>query len=502
MSTKINKPYDHEAFLVKRISRTYTVGMIFIVVMVLVIFSYTNLSYLYTDTLVDVANRVALQFENTLEQPQMVQHFHNSETGYFQQQLADLNKYSRPEKVQILVVFPNGVTGRYNEETSRVTFQVLPPDFFNVFRSATQQGTIVTEYPSLSNRFTRWTVAIPIQGHSSETCGIVITSIFIQDVLRELVPVFGAVSLLALLAGLFLSRAKKGFAEVLQSPLNNITKALETWSLSELKSRTETHRKDEIGRLARALDELALKLEEEQRCRDEDMRQRQNFFRDVSHELRTPVTSLRAQVELLRDGLASEEELPNYYDGILRETLHLQKLVDDLLTLSRLQAASFTLEKEPCCLLDILEDIHESMSLIAAEKGIRFTFAPSVPDEETMVMGNYSRLRQLVMIFVDNAIKYSQSDTTIRMTLTRETDLLILCVEDEGCGIPAADLDKVFKRQYRASNTGSSEGFGLGLQIAKQLAVLMDCVISLDSQENKGTKVTLSIPQLPMTEDF
>ena len=113
MNTKINKPYDHEAFLVKRILRTYTAGMIGIVVMVLVIFSYTNLSYLYTDTLVDVASRVALQFENTLEQPQMEQHFNNSETGYFQQQLADLNKYSRPEKVQILVVFPNGVTGRY-----------------------------------------------------------------------------------------------------------------------------------------------------------------------------------------------------------------------------------------------------------------------------------------------------------------------------------------------------------------------------------------------------
>lgn len=467
---------------------------------VLIIFSYLNLSYLYTDTLVDVANRVALQFENTMKEDLMEQYFYESRTGYFQQQLADLNKYSRPAKVQILVVFPNGVTGQYNETLHRVTFEVLPPAFFGVFRDTAQTSALVTEYPGFSNKFARWTVSVPIRGHTGATNGMVITSIFMDDVLRQLIPVFAAVSLVSLLSFLFLINAQKGFAEILQSPLNNIAKALENWSLSGPKSITVTTRKDEIGRLARALDELALTLEKEQRCRDEDMRQRQNFFRDVSHELRTPVTSLRAQVELLRDGLATEEELPHYYEGIFRETLYIQKLVDDLLTLSRLQAASFTIEKEPCCLLDILEDIYESMRLVAAEKGIQFSFVQDSTDENSMVMGNYSRLRQLVMIFVDNSIKYSQSGTNILMTLKNEGDNLILSIQDEGCGIPAQDMDKVFTRQYRASNTGAAEGSGLGLQIAKQIASLLDCTITLDSRENQGTKITLCLPRLSLAE--
>lgn len=496
MNTARDEQYDYESSLVKRITRTYTAGMVVIIGVVLILFSYLNLSYLYTGTLVDVADRVTLQFENTLKQPSLENAFYASQTGYFQQQLDDLNKYSRPQNVRILVVFPNGVTGQYDEGLGRITFEVLPPEFFSVFRQAVKENDLTTEYPAISNQFARWTVAKPIRGAVGQSGGIVITSISINDVLRQLVPVFGIVGLILLLSFTFLAKAQKGFAEILQSPLNNITKALETWSLSGVKSGTNTTRKDEIGRLAKALDELALKLEEEQRCRDEDMKQRQNFFRDVSHELRTPVTSLRVQVELLRDGLATPEELPQYYEGIFRETLYIQKLVDDLLTLSRLQAAGFSMEKEPCCLLDILDDIYESMILVASEKGIRFSFQAEPLPEETIVLGNYSRLRQLTMIFVDNSIKYSRSGTDIRMALSAEGDDLLLSVEDEGCGIPAQDMDKVFKRQYRASNSGGAEGSGLGLQIAKEIAGLLGCTIVLDSEEDRGTTVTIRIPRL------
>lgn len=443
-----------------------------------------------------MANRVALQFENTMKNPMMETYFNESRTGYFQQQLEDLHKYSRPEKVHIFVVFPNGVTSRFNEEKNRVTFEVLPPEFVHIFRRTVQKDDLVTEFPGITNRFGQWTVAMPIRGSSGLTGGMVITTIFIQDVLRQLIPVLGGIGVALLMTFFFFSRTQKGFAEILQTPLNNITKALENWSLSGFKSGVESSRSDEIGRLSRTLDELAVKLEEEQKRRDEDLESRRNFFHDVSHELRTPVTALRAQVELLRDGLATEEEIPEYYDSIFQETLYLQELVDDLLTLSRLQTPGYYIEKEPCCLVGILKDIYQSMSLVASEKGIAFQLEQYQEDEDTLVLGNYTRLRQLVMIFVENSIKYSERGTRIRMTLSENREGYTVVVQDEGCGIPQKDMDKIFKRQYRASNTGSTEGTGLGLQIAKELAELLGCTLHLESEENRGTTVAIGMPRL------
>lgn len=500
MSTLSDKKYNYKSSLVSRITRTYIIAMLCVNALVLIAFSYINLSYLYTDELLDMASRVALQFEDTMKQPMMEEYFNNSRTDYYLQQLDDLNKYSRPEKVRIFVVFPNGVTSQYNEEEERVTFELLPPDFFPIFREAVLNDAVTTEYPGVSNHFGRWTVAIPLHGPRGGSGGMVITSISTRDVLKRLIPVFIAVGLALGLSFTFLINAQKGFAEILESPLENITKALENWSLSGFKSGAAASRNDEIGRLARTLDELALKLEEEQQCREKDMENRRNFFNDISHELRTPVTALRAQVELLKDGLATEEELPEYYDNILQETLYIQELVDDLLTLSRLQAPGFTVEKVPCSLADILRDIYQSMSAVASEKGICLQFHQYQKSSDVMVMGNYTRLRQLILIFVENSIKYSDPGTQIEMILEDDEDGYRVTIADEGCGIPQQDMDKVFIHQYRASNTGSREGTGLGLRIAREIASLLNCTLQLESEEEKGTTVRIHLPRMEKTD--
>lgn len=474
----------------------YTVGMACIMGLILIIFGYTNVSYLYTNTLVDMANRVALQFENTMESSMMEMYFTESRTGYFQQQLDDLHKYSRPEKVNIFVVFPNGVTSRYNNEEERITFEVLPPEFIKIFRRTVQENSMVTEFPGLENDFLRWSVAVPIRSSAGLTGGMVITTIFTKDVFRQFAPLLAGMGFTIILSFFFFSRTQKGFADILQKPLNNITFALENWSLSGYSRGIESSRSDEIGRLARTLDELALQLEEEQKQRDEEQESRRNFFHDISHELRTPVTALRAQVELIRDGMALEEELPGYYDQILKETLYLQELVDDLLTLSRLQSPGYVMEKEPWTVTGILKDIYLSMSPVASEKGIGLIFRHEPKSEDTRVLGNYTRLRQLFMIFVENSIKYSQSGTSIMITLRENLYSYVVEIKDEGCGIPRQDMDKIFKRRYRASNTGGIEGTGLGLQIAKELAELLDCRLHLESEENKGTIVTIEIARL------
>lgn len=494
MSILNDKKINYKSSLVKRISRTYSMAMVCVNAMLLLAFCYINLNYLYTDELIDMANRVAHQFEDTMDSPLMEEYFNDSRTDVYRQQLNDLNKYSRPEKVRIFVVFPNGVTSQYNEMEERVTFELLPPEFFPIFRTTVLQDKLTTEYPTFSNGFRRWTVAVPIRGKENVSGGMIITSIFIEDVIRRLLPVFLAIGISLALSFVYLMNAQKGFAEILESPLNNITKALETWSLSGFASGAAAKRSDEIGALARTLDEVALKLKEEQKARDEDDANRRNFFNNVSHELKTPVAALRAQVELLNDGLATEEELPEYYGSILQNTLYLQELVEDLLTLSRLQAPGFHLELEPCCVAEILGDVYQSMSPVAADKEIGLELEQRLSPEQTVVRGNYTRLRQLVLIFVENSIKYSSPGTHIRLSLEDQNQELLLTVRDEGLGIPQDEMGNVFIHQYRASNTGSTEGTGLGLTIAREIAGLLGFRLELDSVEGVGTTVRIHMP--------
>ncbi len=495
MSTSKNKKTGYESSLVRRIIRTYLIAMLCVNAMLLVAFCYVNLNRIYTDELIDMARRVEEQFESVMDENAVMENFfNNSRNEYFQQQLDDLNKYSRPEKIHLYVVFPNGITSRYDEDQERVTFEVLPPEFFPVYQRTLRKGAMTTEWPGLGNRFARWTVAMPIHGLGDYSGGMVIASINTTDVLVSLMPVFFVIALSLALSFFFLLWAQRGFAKILEAPLNRITEALKNWSLTGYTATEEAGRVDEIGRLARAIDELALTLEEEQACRDEDDANRRTFFNNISHELRTPVTALRAEVELLRDGMADEEELPGYYESLYQSTLYLQNLVDDLLTLSRLQAPGFVIEKDPCCFADILEDVRQGLTPAAAEKGVRLEFEQCVKPDQTVVLGNYARLRQLVTIFVDNAVKYSEAGTCVSVTLRRDEGKLRLTVRDQGMGIPEEEIAKVFDRQYRASNARDKKGSGLGLAIARELTELLGFELSLDSRLNEGTTVELIMP--------
>lgn len=232
MNIRKDKSHKKEYSLVSRISRIYSIGMILLNGLLLISFCYINLSYLYTDELVDMANRVTVQFEDTTRNLTMEKYFNESQTVHFLQQLNDLNKYSRPEKVHIYVVFPNGVTSQYSEKLEQVVFELLPPDFFYVFREAIKNDELTTEWPGVRNHFSRWNVAVPIRGYTGNSGGIVITSIYTKDVITRLFPVFLTIGLSLILSFAFLINAQKGFSQILASPLNNITSALEAWSLS------------------------------------------------------------------------------------------------------------------------------------------------------------------------------------------------------------------------------------------------------------------------------
>lgn len=219
---------------------------------------------------------------------------------------------------------------------------------------------------------------------------------------------------------------------------------------------------------------------------------RKDFIANISHEFRTPLTVIKGSLEAIVDGTINQPgEINRYHERMLGETHSLERLVSDLLDLSRLQSGKISLNKEPVHIPTLLADTVKSLQTIADIKGIRINYdqVPGVPP----VTGDYDRLRQLFVIFLDNAVKYSPEQTvvTVEVTTGRTLDVTI---RDQGYGIAEETLPYIWDRFYKADKSRQSTGTGLGLAIAKYLIELHNGQVSLQSELGKGTVVKVSLP--------
>jgi len=220
---------------------------------------------------------------------------------------------------------------------------------------------------------------------------------------------------------------------------------------------------------------------------------RRDFVANVSHEFRTPLTVIRGSLEALVDGtVAKSEDVQRYQQRMLSETRVLERLVGDLLELSRLQSGKITINKESLHIPSLLSDAVKSLQTIAETKGITIEYQPK--QEATPLLGDYDRLRQLFVIFLDNAIKYSPKNTKVFVEtkdLGMNTLSVIIC--DQGYGIAADQLTHIWDRFYKVDNSRNSKGTGLGLAIAKHLIELHDGKVSVQSEVGKGTIVEIKL---------
>ncbi len=221
---------------------------------------------------------------------------------------------------------------------------------------------------------------------------------------------------------------------------------------------------------------------------------RNEFMANVSHEFRTPLSIIKGSAELLADdALDTEEDKHRYYDRIMTEATALEHLVRDLLDQSKLKAGRIELKIHLMNAEDLLEDIVEKMKPIAGNKNINLEFIPSgAPD----VAGDYDRLRQISIIFIDNAIKFTPEGGTITVSTRFDDDYVYMSFKDTGMGIAEEDLPFVFERFYKVDKArgGSETGSGLGLSIAWQIADLHKGTITVDSVLGEGTTFTAIIP--------
>ncbi len=223
--------------------------------------------------------------------------------------------------------------------------------------------------------------------------------------------------------------------------------------------------------------------------------QQQQFTADVAHELRSPLASLLATVEaILRLSPTHQQDASPMLQRVERQGRRLSNLIADLLLLVSLEQNSSPKPFTTCCLNDLIADLTEEFSELATTQNIQLT--GKIPDFQIDVLGNESQLYRLVSNLIANAIQYTHSGGSIKISLSQNSNNAIIAIEDNGIGISSTEQNRIFERFYRVNSSRSRKtgGTGLGLSIAKAIANRHQGRLKVQSELGKGCIFTIYLP--------
>lgn len=295
----------------------------------------------------------------------------------------------------------------------------------------------------------------------------------------------------SMVAALILS----GFLSILlavtfSKPLQKMKNVAMQLASGDYTVKTEIQQKDEIGELAASIDILSERLETASHESEHLNQLRRDFIANISHELRTPITVIRGSLEALCDEVITEPtQVKAYHLQMWNESLFLQRLVNDLLDLSRLQNTDFQIDLQEVSLCEVLEDAVRSARQMAQAKQIQIEL--ELKSELCVIHGDYGRLRQMFLIILDNAVKFSPKNGSVLVLQQDNT----VSIRDHGIGIAEEELPYIFERFYQVQSEENKSGTGLGLAIAKQIAERHAIELSVESKIGIGTEFRFTLKQ-------
>jgi heavy metal sensor kinase len=271
-------------------------------------------------------------------------------------------------------------------------------------------------------------------------------------------------------------------------PVDEITRAARTIGIGNLSERLQVpHTGDELQRLSETLNQMLSRLESA-------VKSLSRFTADASHEIRTPLAIIRATAEIAARKSRTAESYRDALEQIVKESERMTQLVDDLLFLARCDAESVEM---PICALDLgalVRNVCSQLHPLAEAKSIRLTCGGD--SDEFLIMGNDLAIRRLVLVLLDNALKYSPADGLVSADLSRTGDLISLEVTDAGPGIAETELASIFERFYRSSEARArvQAGSGLGLSLAAGIAQRHGARIEVDTETGRGSRFRVLFP--------
>jgi len=298
----------------------------------------------------------------------------------------------------------------------------------------------------------------------------------VKSVAHGWVMASGIAVLLAVIAGWFVSQR-------ISKPLLVLTQVTAQMSEGNLAARVNLKQRNELGMLAASYNEMAGRIEE-------TITTLKRFVADAAHELHTPITALRTNLEIVHD--VNDPALCRAQEQVIR----LERLTDDLLDLSRLEARVDGAEHKPTNVGSLIKEMNEIYASRAEQADIDFVV--EMPDEVPLISGNSRQLERMLTNLVDNAIKFTPMGGTVKVRMEQEAQHLVVAVCDSGIGIPADDLPRLFERFRRGRNSANYAGSGLGLAIVRAVVQAHHGQVMATSQPGE-TCIQVRLPICPTT---
>lgn len=267
-------------------------------------------------------------------------------------------------------------------------------------------------------------------------------------------------------------------------PLRRITEATKQVATGNLKVKVNVDRDDEIGELANNFNIMVKELNSMEYLR-------KDFISNISHELKTPISSIQGFTKLLADDNLSKEEKDEYINIILEETERLSNLSSNMLKLSKLEKQEIVTNKAEYRLDNQIRKAIIMLDEEINKKNINI----SLKSEEIIIYEDEDLIMEIWINLINNAIKYCNENGEIKIKITDEQDKVKVAIQDNGIGIPKDKQNRIFEKFYQVENSRSKEGSGLGLPIVKRIVDLIQGNLEVESKENKGTKIIVTIPK-------
>lgn len=275
------------------------------------------------------------------------------------------------------------------------------------------------------------------------------------------------------------------FVKTIVMPISAITETAKSYAEGDFSERIEKERDDELGELCDVINNMAQELEHSDKMKNE-------FISSVSHELRTPLTAIKGWSETLCNITDDPETFQKGMRVITGETERLSQMVEELLDFSRIQNGRFTLKKETT---DILAELGEAVLIYTERaKSLGVEIIYNEPEQLPFVYGDPSRLRQVFINIIDNAVKYSNSGDTVTVGAYEQNGDIVVVISDTGVGIAKKDIPKIKTKFYKADHT--RRGSGIGLAVASEIVEMHHGSLTVNSELGKGTTVVITLPTM------
>ncbi len=449
-------------------------GIVFLIMLVIeTIFIYVIHNYFYssarqylTSKLNSVTSVLSLYAEDT--------------TVNFSSELCNmLENFSDKDKMELMAVDSKG---RISHTSSGFTPEasVYIPDYEEAMKSDSKFGYYTGKQ---ENGEKIMAVSFSIESFNTDYDAIRV-AISLEEVDDAILGYITILTLICLaILGLLAFTGFYFIGQIVQ-PVQQISKTAGKFAKGDFSVRIKNSSDDEIGELCTAINHMADELSNADAMKNE-------FISSVSHELRTPLTAIRGWAETI----SLEKDATIIRKGIRvisNETERLSQMVEELLDFSRMQSGHFSLQLDT---MDILAELGEAVLIYAERARIEdVTMTYEEPEMLPFVYGDRNRLRQVFINIIDNAIKYSNKGGNVHIVAgeTPSGDIMVT-VEDSGCGISKFDMPRIKTKFYKANHT--KKGSGIGLAVADEIIAQHGGTLTLESEEGKGTKVIITIPQ-------